>query len=96
MANHRKPHPLTIESTREMENPSTANLIHMEKYVLGFGYIGSRKFPKRRRFLRTRSENGICNYFYLTSPNKGKRVMVVNQYVPIKVITQTQARKIFT
>lgn len=73
----------------------TINAVSFASYWVGVGTYGSKKFPKRRRFLRARDEKGLCRYFLWTEPDKGEPVILVRRFLRRVYITEEFARNHF-
>lgn len=86
--------PVLNLGTREPD-PRCAEVRLNECYFVGWGYLGGLKKPKRRRFLRVRSEQGLCRYFLWTKPDRGKEYMFVSYFKRKVQLTKEQAEAHF-
>lgn len=91
MAKHEPKRPILNIGKREFDNREVNVLFPLASYWVGYGFIGGIKNPKRRRFLRVRSENGICKYLLWTTPDKGKEYMFVSYFKKRIQVTPEQA-----
>jgi len=64
-----------------------------EHYCVGWGFIGGLNSLKRRRFLRSRSAEGICSYRLWTEPDRGKEYFFVRQFKGRVKVTKEQIEK---
>lgn len=69
-----------------------------EDLVLGYGFVGSFKSAKTRRFIRHRDKYGMINYFTYVNfsvdkKDKGAFHFVVYGFVPVRELTLQQVRK---
>ena len=69
----------------------------IERYDIGIGVIGKRRLKnkKYRRFLRARNEHGCVTYFVWNGEEKGKEVIKLIGFIPIKRISRDAAAKHF-
>ena len=85
--------PLILSIGTREPDPREVEVHTNECYCVGWGYLGGLKSLKRRRFLRSRSEEGICSYRLWVEPEKGKEYMFVSQFRGRVRVTKEQVDK---
>lgn len=81
-----------VEEISHKERPAFESF-DMEDYWVGLGFVGQKKKPEIRRFLRVRNKLGICRYFFWTEPKRGKMTPVVFSFRKRVKITREIAKK---
>jgi len=85
--------PIKLNIGTRARDERTAEVHTNYSLWVGMGYLGGLKLLKRRRFVRVRSAEGICSYYLLTNPDRGKRFAFCSQFRKRVQISKEYAEK---